>query len=194
MVSGVALGLAGRVSDGLRYAGLVHQLLGVATVVHMLQGRRRQFKRPSLRDDAKTWLRAFPRFLPKNYTITPHSGSIHITGHAPMVFASAKVEGKSLERRIVLLEAEAANLRTWIEEGEKQAKAETERVDGIINAERSDRAAVVARLDSTIDQLGAGGIQIESMGLAWLCVGIVQATIPDELVRSFSWAWALLKT
>jgi hypothetical protein len=47
--------------------------------------------------------------------------------------------------------------------------------------DRNMNEAAHQRLRSTLQNLGAGGIPFELMGLAWLLVGVVLATVPQEI-------------
>jgi hypothetical protein len=51
----VACLLPVRLEDRLRYGGLALELLGIATVILGIRGRRRLFNRPSLREHIRAW-------------------------------------------------------------------------------------------------------------------------------------------
>ena len=65
-----AIPVAKSLEDGIRYAGMILQILGVVTVAIGLRDKRQTFERPGLVQIFRGWLSRFPKYAPKSHVIS----------------------------------------------------------------------------------------------------------------------------
>jgi hypothetical protein len=75
-----AMSVAKTLDDGIRFAGMILQILGVVTVAIGLRDKRQTFERPGLIQIFRAWVGRFPRYAPK-----PHVISVQGTASASAV-------------------------------------------------------------------------------------------------------------
>ena len=183
-VAAISWLLPGTPEDRIRYCGLALQLLGVATVVALLQDKRRTFNRQSLFKQLTQWLAARPRFRPTGHTISL-SGvfTSSATGSATLSVWRHAAPSAPIEDRVAALEGNIETLKQDIESATKRSIESAGRLATELNTERQAREATDAAIRSQIEKFAAGGLHIEAAGLVWLILGIVLATVPAELAN-----------
>jgi len=189
----LALTVASRLSLSLaepvlRYCGLAFQLLGILTVVSGLRDKRRLFNRPSLVENIRGWMNRRPRWGAKPQTIwvagtAEGSASCSAKGS---VWRGAPPDA-SVEARLATLEANVATLRAEQAETAKEFQEATRKVNEAVGVERLARESAITALRLQLEGLGAGGIHVEMMGVFWLVVGVVLATVPSEIAVALRW-------
>ena len=183
-VAAISSLLPGTPEDRIRFCGLALQLLGVATVVALLQDKRRTFNRESLFEQLTQWLAARPRFRPKWHTISLSCVSTSsATGSANLSVWRRAAPSAPVEDRVSALEGNIETLKQDIESATERAVQSAGRLATELNTERQARDATDAAIRSQIEKFAAGGLHIEAAGLFWLILGIVFATIPAELAK-----------
>jgi chromosome segregation ATPase len=93
----------------------------------------------------------------------------------------------SVEARLAALEANLATLRTEQAETAKEFQEATRKTNDAVDAERRARESAVGSLRVQLEKLGAGGLHVEMMGVFWLILGVVLATVPGEIAAAFKW-------
>lgn len=172
----------------LRYCGLAFQLLGILTVVSGLRDKRRLFNRPSLLENIRRWLDRRPRWGAKPETILlAGTGSISLSGSAKLSVWRGTPADASVDARLAALEANLATLRTEQAETAKELQEATRKTNEAVDAERRARESGVTALRVQLEGLGAGGLHVEMMGVFWLVVGVVLATVPGEIAAALKW-------
>ena len=186
-IGAVALLLAERTEDAIRYSGLVLQLLGAATVVAVLRDKRRVFDRPSLVDHLKNWLTARPRFRPRAQVIAVGGvGSAFASGTATVTTWRGCAADAPVEERVAVLESNVATLRKELWADRKRTREDATKVTTALDQEVRSREAADTAIRQRVEAFGAGGFHIEATGLFWLIVGIVLGTIPAEIAQLFT--------
>lgn len=174
--------LPGKPDDQIRYCGLILQLLGVSTVVALLQDKTRTMGRLGLLAHIQGKWVARPRFRPKTHIIcVGGTASSTALGSAHVSAWGRASDSASDQERIAILEANTESLRDDIAWHAKQAEQTSQRLSTELDEERKARGQSVSAVESKLDKLGAGGLHIEAAGLFWLLLGIVLATIPTEV-------------
>lgn len=173
----------------IKLAGFGLNIAGLGQVAFGLYLTRREFGRPSYRQEAAQWSRdALSLFQPRksvvaDYVITPRAGGVEIAGAAPTVSVSGSIEG-----RVAALEAQhsAMDARISAMRGEFQTSVENLRHSLAAN----DRALskTVADLAKQLEDFSVGGLDLEAMGLIWLLCGAVLSTFAEEIA-----GWAFLQ-
>ena len=167
----------------LRWCGLGFQLLGIYTVVRGLQNRGTLFKR----DSVQGWVRRRPRWRPKPQVIEV-AGTAYATVGASAKFSLWRGVGDgSVEARLAALEANIETVKKEQQEGTKEVQEATRKTNEAISAERRAREAAVTALDARLEKMGAGGLHVEWMGVIWLGIGTVLATVPGEIATGLQW-------
>lgn len=183
-VAAIASLLPGMPEDRIRYCGLALQLLGVATVVALLQDKRRTFNRQGLFEQFTQWFVARPRFRPKGQTISLSGvAASSATGSATLSVWRHAAPSAPVEDRVAALEGNIEALKRDIESTTKRTVDSASRLTEELNCERQARVATDSAIRSQLEKFAAGGLHIEAAGLAWLILGIVLATIPAELAK-----------
>ena len=185
IVSRFPLSLA---EPALRYCGLAFQLLGILTVVSGIRNKRRLFNLPNLVKEVRIWLNQCPRLGAKPQTILfAGTGSISLSGSGNLSVWCGAPADASVEARLAALEANLATLRTEQAETAKQLQEATRKTNEAVNSERGARESAVAALRVQLEGLGAGGLNVEMMGVFWLVLGVVLATVPSEITVMLKW-------
>ncbi len=172
----------------LRYFGLAFQLLGILTVVSGLRDKRRLFNRPSLVENIRLWIHRRPPWGAKPQTIlVAGTGSISLLGSAKVSLWRGVPADASVEARLAALEANLATLRTEQAEAAKEFQEATRKTNEAVDAERRARESAVGSVRVQLDKLGAGGLHVEMIGVFWLVLGVVLATVPGEIAAVLKW-------
>ena len=193
LVTGAAIGLSLRAaslpSDGLRYAGLSLQLLGVGTVLAGLEARRRLFGLPSLISAIQSWWSNRPRIDPPEVTLSAEvSLQLNFSVEGEISIMSPDDPSRPPEVRIAALASSVESVQRQVHAVRAELIARASRITNEVQVNANAQTAQHQELSSTVRQLGVGSVPFEVMGLAWLLAGVVFATIPSELVPLFSWA------
>ena len=172
----------------LRYCGLTFQLLGILTVVSGLRDKRRLFNRPSLVENIRRWINRRPRWGAKPQTIlVAGTGSISVSGSARLSVWRGAPPDAPVEARLAALEANLATLRIEQAETAKESQEATRKTNEAVDAERRVRESAVTALRAQLEGLGARGLNVEMMGVFWLILGVVLATVPGEIAAVLKW-------
>jgi hypothetical protein len=169
----------------LRYAGLLFQVLGILTVVSDLRGRRAMFRQPSLGEKTAAWFRRRPRWRPEAQNIVlsaVESASVAFGAESVTVWRGTAA-GAPVADRLTAVEANLATLKGEHERAIEVLQASIGRLNSAMGSERRDRDAANRALQTQLEGIGAGGINLEMMGVVWLLVGVVLATSSGEIAR-----------
>ena len=172
-------------ANRLRYCGLAFELLGIVTVVWGLRGKRLLFKRPSLIEHFRSWLRRRPRWGGRRHRVAVASG---LSLSSALGKASAWVgvpPGAAVDTRLNALEANLAALRREHEEATKEVAENMRNTGEAVDLERQERKSVDTALRQQLEGLGAEGLHVETIGVVLLALGIVLETIPAEIAGWF---------
>jgi hypothetical protein len=152
------LSLTGEAS--LRITGLAFQLFGLGTVAIGLHKTRQLFKHPGLLALIKQWLRDVPRLASQRSIPVSQSATIGISTRLTIAIPS-------IEERVAVLE------RRFAEDSHLRGEA--------IASEGRSREAADQELRKQLEEYAAGGLNLETIGLCWIFLGIILATISVEI-------------
>jgi hypothetical protein len=180
--------LPGTIDDRVRYCGLALQVIGISIVAWGLRDRRRLFNLPSLLDKFRGCLRRFPRWgaKPQTNSFSGTGGYSFGGGGKVSSWIDAPPEA-SIEVRLAALEANVKSLKTEQAEIAKELQEETRRWIEAVDSERLKRESGVMEIRNLVNTLGAGGLHLEWAGVFWLILGVVLATIPNEIAGWLKW-------
>lgn len=97
---------------------------------------------------------------------------------ANLTFTQKPRADATTAERVAFLEQEIERLH---EQDDRSLATVRERVDGVaadVARERDDRARDTADLKRAAEELGVGGLTLETIGLAWLVVGVLLGALP----------------
>lgn len=170
-----------QLTDTLRYSGLILQVSGIATIAWGIRGKRKLFRRPSLAERAREWIKRFPDLLRKPEPINV-SMSATISGVAGMSAAGVLLAGSnSLEDRVSRLEKRLKETEARLAGTEQRLHDEVTTLRDAAASEKAAREQADRAILTQLESFSVGELHIEAMGAVWVFVGIVLATIPAEL-------------
>jgi hypothetical protein len=161
-------------STAIGIAAVVLQLLGLASVALGMRQMRRRFKRPS-------WFRRLWVALqgPRDVTVQISGvGSASGTGKVSGVGALAN---PTIEARVAALEAALPKLRSDLTAKMQTITTSVDAVKHEIQREAATRASAITDVLRQLEDVSAGGLYLESIGLWWLVVAAVFSSVPNEL-------------
>lgn len=174
--------------DGLRYAGLILQILGVATVAVGLRGRRQTFQRPGLPRLFLQWLTRFPRYTSKPHVISAQGiASASASGSAHGFGWHGVPDNATVEDRLVALQKNLDTVKQLALDAQKQAQVEAARLHAKLESEKRERETSDRVLGAKLETVGVGNLHLEAAGVFWLIVGIILGTAPSEMVTLIEW-------
>lgn len=174
--------------DGLRYAGLILQILGVVTVAIGLRDRRQMFQKLGLPRLFLQWLARFPRCASKPHIISAQGiASASAVGSAYAFGWHGVPDNATVEDRLVVLQKNLDTVKQLALDAQKQAQVEAAKLDSKLEAERREREASDRALGAKLESVGVGNLHLEGAGVFWLIVGIVLGTVPNEMAALVGW-------
>ena len=87
----------------------------------------------------------------------------------------------SVEGRLAALEKKCEALQERLGEAHDRITSEASQLDVAVKVEQRECKEDDRKNADLLKELSTGGLSIEWMGLVWLFVGIVCATIPEEI-------------
>jgi hypothetical protein len=160
-------------------AGMILQWFGLSVVAWGIVKLRQRFKRPSW--FGRLWS-AVQR--PRDLTTQLTEGVMMATGQGTATLVLSLVDA-TIEQRLNAVEATVKQLRTDLNEKAQALTTSVEAVKQGVRREAENRAAVIRDVLRQFEDVSAGGIHLESIGLCWLFVGVLFTSLPNELARRF---------
>ena len=173
---------ADRLQDLLRFAGLFLQVLGIGTIVAGVQAKSNAFELGRAVERFSEWWKAAPF----------RSQKAQVVGVGGIAAASSSVEGYgtvtippnvTLEERIKLLEDRVSGIEAEARTARRESRAFVEVLRKADESERAAREKGDAEILEKMKNISVGGIDIEWRGVLWILLGVIFATIPQEIAR-----------
>lgn len=184
----VASSITKVLDDGLRYAGLILQVLGVVTVAIGLRDRRQTFQKPGLPRLFLQWLVRFPRYAPKPQIVSAQGIASESAFGSAYAFGWQGVpDNATVEDRLVVLQKNLDTVKQLALDAKKEAQVEAAKLNSQLEAERREREAADRALGGKLESVSAGNLHLEGAGVFWLIVGIVFGTAPSEIATVVGW-------
>jgi hypothetical protein len=169
-------------SAAIRYAGTALQILGLLSVALGLYHMRKLFPRRT-----RGWfgrlVQAFRRPKPVSYQASAEGGLI-LGGKARVRYRVGP--GASLEDRLRVLEGHLEQLEGEMGTEFQDMKEQVTKLQNSLGRETKERSAADDGTARQIEEVAIGGLHLEVVGLVWLILGVLGASIPDEIVRVLS--------
>jgi len=166
----------------VRTAGMLLQVIGLATVAVGLSKTRRLFKRPSVAARVGMWFgRLWSVFAPSKST------TVHLQGVAATAAAgTARVRvgaapDAPLDRRVAVLEQNYELLQRQVDQQEAETNQRLRALRSEVQAESSARQAEDRLTTGKLEELAVGGLHLEGVGVGWLWLGVIGTSVPAEI-------------
>jgi ElaB/YqjD/DUF883 family membrane-anchored ribosome-binding protein len=172
---------------GLKVAGFLIGLAGLALVAFGLWRTRRLFGKPSLPSRVRAWLRNVRSLVIEGRRISvdvSFAVSVAFSGKASTQVTTAP---KTLRQRIDELERRASAAEQKIEEARAEANQKLGELRAALLNEETNIRETIATLDKRLEEFSVGGLDLEGMGLSWLIVGSGLSTFHEEIAKWSMW-------
>jgi hypothetical protein len=168
----------------VRVGGYAITLAGVLLVVADLRGKRRAFNRPGAMTRLLGWLwRLPPIFLPSRPVVANVSGNISLSVVGSGYVTTTASPGAPLHQRITVLEDNLRRANDRISNTENLIRSEVSTLQLAHSEERAGREAADQRLNSQLEELSVGGLDVAYVGVVWVVGGNALTTFPAEIAR-----------
>lgn len=173
-----------------RYSGLALQLLGLLLVGKGLRDKLQTFEKQSVSTRVAIWFTTLWVHLGLRRVRSPAqvlmagSGSIKVTGSAAAVVIDAP---RTVEQRLAAIEAALQELRTNLAQSDERTARALKEVRQALDREAQVRKEADEHIHKLVEDEAVGDWHLETLGLVWLCFGILFAGIPDELAKLLGW-------
>jgi hypothetical protein len=161
----------------VRIASLIFQLLGLFGVAKGINNTRKAFGKANPLAAAWNAIKDAPISPPKSKTVETNSTSSFGSGVTAFARQNSEEES-SVDERV-------SDLETAISEHINSTKSalaqEASQREYATAAEREARERDIKALHKKLEQLSVGGLTLAWIGIAWLFLGIVSATLSIEI-------------
>lgn len=164
-------------ADLLRYAGLILQLLGIATVAKNLADKGVLFNLPRLRDLVRRSRESFPKWQAPQEVNFARAAAAIIPGASGQGRPWRGYDTASTEERVEALIANLEELKTQVANSVAALKTEHDSLQTAVTRHRDERVQEDADLRRRLTGLGTSSIHLDWAGIIWLAVGLVLSTI-----------------
>jgi hypothetical protein len=174
-----------RSETAIRFVGAVFQVASVVIVTLSVGSKLEHFYGFKFREIVLRWFRECPACRKAPITSTGHVTGSPTTGSG-VAAVQPLLNNLSVDGQIAVLYQKVVAIEERIAQQAKACRAEVDRLDGAIAAER---ASVPAQLSGYNQKLGValvGGIKTELLGAGLLIIGVVFGTLPCEVASLFS--------
>lgn len=175
----VFLGKLGDTKDEIQVSGLILEFFGVVVVAYGIMRRAATFDGPTIFQKIRSYFESMPVFS-KNIVLEPKSAALKATASAAGVSATGHASGhKTVEARLDSIEAQLRSIRGDF----KTHVGNLRELDQKTTRQMQDIRTQIEEIRGSLKSVsGVEELDIEYMGIAWVLVGLVLASIPELLV------------
>jgi hypothetical protein len=185
LVLTVAISLPDCWEVSIRTTGMMLELLGVGIVAWGLHHTRRLFAQPTLLESVRSWLREFPP-LRRHLRLEAGAATFAVRGGRAYGLIEIKPRpGGPLDERVTALEMNLNQVLRCVHELNKTFDATADEHARLLEIERKAREEGDKRAHDRIYEAVASGLHLERLGIAFLVLGILFATMSGEIASAF---------
>lgn len=168
----------------IRWAGLVLQLMGIATVIWGIAKTRAFFELPTFIGEIKDWLCSFP-LLRRPQMIKPESiPSSEAFGNLSRLSPGLHVpRADTSEARLEAIEKDVKSFHDRIGDTQKEMDVKFQKTTDELKREEKLRQEVVSAVRDELKESHTGSMHISAMGASWLFVGVILSTAAKEIAE-----------
>ena len=167
----------------IRLVGLSLQCLGMSTVAIGVIKTRRYFEFSSLGEAAREWLREFPRWRKRIVSMSGLAVSAGAVVSARGDVWSRMDESDPTDKQLKALRQNVEDLRHRVSTLAKAMEKSADQVSSFMAQERTDRTEGDRALDAKYERAHTDGLGLTLVGLLWLFIGVILATLAPEISR-----------
>jgi hypothetical protein len=173
----------------VRAVACLMTLAGVVLVARGIIETRRRFGRPPLRARARAWLRRRPRLFdkPPGQVIRPDPVVARFGVGSPTVAVGAP-RSASIDERVAWLEQKVQSIDGRLRRIAAELRADADQLRTLLGEERAARAQADEKVEKLVEEIGAGGLDFEGVGVWWVIVGALLEAFPAEVARLLAWS------
>ncbi len=167
----------------IRLTGLLLQLLGIGTVAHGVHQTRKLFGRPGVLDLLRKWLSRFPRWR-RQVIVGVGGSSVGISGGLVRAHIWTKIDPASpIQVQLDGLKQNVERLNERLIQTQNELDAQLGQHSEALRQEQQVRAKDDTELRQRLEVAETGGLHITFIGVVWLFLGVLLATIAPEISR-----------
>lgn len=168
-----------------RYTGLALEVGGIGTVAYGLFEMRQLFNRPSFRKSFKAWWERLKWvFRPPPPTVLEPKGSVSGTSMGSARVTIGWNDEWSLEKKVEWLKERHDDLSSDLKKRISDLRETDRNLGKRISEERRERSDEASDIKKKLEGLAVGGLNLEAIGLVWILVGLISATLSVELANT----------
>lgn len=178
---------AASAEQGVRFAGLVLQWLGLILVALGIRDTRARFEEPPILHRIVLWVDHIRGAFgaPRHIALSAQPAVVHVrVGSASL--STSSWQNPNLGARVKALELAFEAYKTQAERERHRLLQQLDRVSGQLDTERHQRVAAVESINRLLAAHATGGIVLETIGVIWLVVGAAMGAVPEELATVFA--------
>jgi hypothetical protein len=171
----------GTADQRVRGAGLLMTLGGVVLVARGIADTRKMFGRLTYRQRLALWMKARPRILAvRGVTVNVSAVQSHSMVGTVTVSTGAR-DLSTVEGRLKGLEDDVRRIDQRIAKAEGERHTEIAKVRANASAEQESRITGDQELRKLIENVAAGGLDFEAIGVVWVIAGELFGSFSAEL-------------
>lgn len=169
----------------VRVAGLVLQWLGIGTVAHGVRETRKLFGRPGLPESVRQWRSRFPRWR-QDVFVGMGGGAIGSAGGGGRAHVSSRVDPAApVQVQLDALKENTERMDQELIQMQREMDGLRHQHSEALRQERELRGKGDEELHLRLEAAETGGLNITFVGVLWLFVGVLLATLSPEIARWF---------
>lgn len=167
---------------GVRFVGMIFQVIGFFLVFQQLEDRLRIFRKPTFLSAIINYIRSFPSRKSRAYSVSAQSlSSVSTLGALSSRARLVPSKNSSLDRRVKILEGEIENVRKELVTMERTFNEYKSGNEKSIEKIRQENNKKFKKFEEVLDKAFIGGIHIERVGIWYFLVGVILATAAPEI-------------
>lgn len=165
----------------IRVWALALQWLGISTVAYGVWQTRKFFGHPSTMERVREWVLSFPRRRSQTI-INASAGSFSVVGGKVRMQIWTNVDPEApLDDQVKALSKNQDRLRERINQVQDEFESEIQRQSEALRQEQRTRETDYNALNRRLETAETGSLNITVVGLVWLLIGVLLATLPGEI-------------
>jgi hypothetical protein len=164
----------------VRYSALALELGGLFVVAAGIASTRRQFEKPGLKQAVVSWFNDLANAwkAPRNISLTLEPVRLNVRVNSPTITITPQLD---LEERVALAERQLVELRADLDTIRRDVESKATEQANAVRKEAAGREVADEKLRKMLEDVAAGGLTLETIGLTWLLLGTVAGFLSEEL-------------
>lgn len=169
----------------IRIAGMVLQLMGIATVAWGIHITRKEFGHSSVFTVWRKRLNRFPAFRNHGGTGSANSTLPAMTSSGRGHSSVSAGTNPTIDARIQALEDNLKLVNDRVSQTQNEMDQEFRKQADALKREQQIRSDEDQHIRAKMESTNTGGLHISAMGTLWLVIGVIMSSVPSELAVWF---------